>query len=66
MLISGSHRSGTFKSRAGLVALLEALVAACAPGSVDEEKTTVCSVEQILDELDVFISPAQGAGGGSR
>ena len=66
VLISGSHRSGTFKSRAGLVALLEALVAGCAPGRVDEEKATVCSVEQILDELDVFISPAQGAGGGSR
>lgn len=59
VLVSGSHPAGTFKSRVGLVALLEALLAACAPEDAAAEKATVEGVEQILDELDVFISPAR-------
>lgn len=59
VLVSGSHPAGTFKSRVGLVALLEALLAACAPEDAAAEKSAVEGVEQILDELDVFISPAR-------
>ena len=57
VLLVASESSTAFRSRACYLILLESLVAALAPADPEMERSRVERMQELFDELGVFITP---------